>query len=201
MEANETIKQGNYLLEIFTDESPESPREWDNMGTMICFHRRYNLGDKNDIINSSDFNSWSEQREWIEKNIKPAVLLPLYLYDHGGITISTSPFSCPWDSGQIGWIFVSKDKVREEYQVKRITKDIIEKATKVLEGEVETYDQFLTGDVYGYRVSKVNVCDKGHEHKEELSSCWGFYGEEWAIKEGKQVMEYHIKKESKSVVS
>jgi hypothetical protein len=201
MEATETIKQGNYLLEIFQEESPESPREWDCMGTMICFHRRYNLGDKNDIINSSDFNSWSEQREWIEKNIKPAVLLPLYLYDHSGITISTSPFSCPWDSGQIGWIFVSKDKVREEYQVKRITKDIIEKATKVLEGEVETYDQYLTGEVYGYRVSKVSVCDKGCEHKELIDSCWGFYGEEWAIKEGKELMEYHIEKESKSVVS
>lgn len=201
MEAVETIKQGNYLLEIFQDESTDSPREWDNMGTMICFHRRYNLGDKNDIINSNDFNSWSEQREWIEKNLKTAVLLPLYLYDHSGITISTSPFSCPWDSGQIGWIFVTKDKVREEYQVKRITKDIIEKATKVLKGEVETYDQFLTGDVYGYRLSKVNVIDDCCVHKESVHSCWGFYGEEWAIKEGKELMEYHIENDSKSVVS
>jgi hypothetical protein len=33
-------------LELHHDESPESPREWDNMGTMAFFHQRYDLGDK-----------------------------------------------------------------------------------------------------------------------------------------------------------
>jgi hypothetical protein len=202
MEAINTIRKGNYELEIFQDEDLyDTPRNWDNLGTMICFHRRYNLGDKNEIINSDDFNSWSEQREWIEKNIKPAVLLPLYLYDHSGITISTSPFSCNWDSGQIGWIFVTKDRVREEYKVKRITKDIIEKVTKVLEGEVETYDQFLTGEVYGYRISKIEVCDKGCEHKKEVDSCWGYYGMESVEEEGNNKLEYYIEKEEKEVAS
>ncbi len=73
----ETIRKGNYELEILQDESPESPREWENLGTMICFHRRYNLGDKNDIIDFNDYTSWNEQLEWIEKNIKPCVILPL----------------------------------------------------------------------------------------------------------------------------
>jgi hypothetical protein len=195
MEVIKTIQNIDYKLEILQDESPESPREWDNMGTMICFHRRYNLGDKNDIINSDDFSSWGEQREWIEKNIKPCVILPLYLYDHSGITMNTTGFSCGWDSGQVGWIFVTKEQVRKEYNVKRITKDIVEKVTKVLEGEVETYDQYLTGDVYGYRVSKIEVCDKGHEHDEELDSCWGYYGMESVEEEGKRVLEYYIEKE------
>ena len=160
MEPINTIRQGNYVLEIFQEDSPESPREWDNLGTMICFHRRYNLGDEGNFFSPDNFNSWEEQREWIEKSIKPVVLLPLYLYDHSGITISTSPFSCQWDSGQVGWIFVTKEQVRKEYGVKRITKDIVEKVTNVLEGEVKTYDQYLTGDVYGYRLSKIEVCDK-----------------------------------------
>ena len=194
MEAINTIRKGNYELEILQDESHESPREWDNLGTMICFHRRYNLGDKNDIINSDDFNSWNEQREWIEKNIKPAVLLPLYLYDHSGITMNTTGFSCGWDSGQVGWIFVTKEQVRKEYGVKRITKDIVDKVTKVLEGEVKTYDQYLTGDVYGYRISQIDVCDKGCEHKDEIDSCWGFYGEESAQEEGERTLEYYLNK-------
>ena len=29
------------------------------------------------------------------------VILPLYLYDHSGITMNTCGFSCPWDSGQV----------------------------------------------------------------------------------------------------
>ena len=35
------------------------------------------------------------------------VILPLYLYDHSGITMNTCGFSCPWDSGQVGWIYAS----------------------------------------------------------------------------------------------
>lgn len=197
----ETIRKGNYELEILQDESPESPREWENLGTMICFHRRYNLGDKNDIIDFNDYTSWNEQLEWIEKNIKPCVILPLYLYDHSGITMSTSSFSCGWDSGQVGWIFVTKEQVRKEYNVKRITQDIVEKVTKVLEGEVETYDQYISGEVYGYRISKVEVCDKGCEHKEEVDSCWGYYGMESVEEEGNRVLEYYIGKEEKEVVS
>ncbi len=194
MEAIKTTRKENYILEIFPDEPHESPRDWDNLGTMICFHRRYNLGDKNDIINSDDFSSWNEQMEWIEKNIKPCVILPLYLYDHSGITMSTSSFSCGWDSGQVGWIFVTKEQVRKEYNVKRISKDLIEKVTNILEDEVETYDQYISGEVYGYRISQIEVCDKGCEHKDEIDSCWGFYGMESVEEEGERTLEYYLNK-------
>jgi hypothetical protein len=106
-----------------------------------------------------------------------AVILPLYLYDHSGITMNTTGFSCGWDSGQVGFIYVSRETLRKEYSVKRISNKIVEKATKLLIGEVETYDQFLKGDVYGFKVFKVETCDKGCEHEEEIGSCWGFYGD------------------------
>lgn len=182
----ETIRKGNYELEILQEEYPESPREWDNLGTMICFHRRYNLGDKH--------NFSVEEAEEMMKGKDICVSLPLYLYDHGGITMNTGSFSCKWDSGQVGWIFVTKEQVRKEYNVKKISKDLIEKVTRVLEGEVETYDQFLTGDVYGYRVSKVEVCDKGCEHKEQVDSCWGYYGMESVEEEGNSMLEYYLNK-------
>ncbi len=182
----ETIRKGNYELEILQDESPESPRDWDNLGTMVCFHRRYNLGDKH--------NFSVEEAEEMMKGKDICVSLPLYLYDHSGITMSTGSFSCKWDSGQIGWIFVTKEQVRKEYNVKKISKDLIEKVTRVLEGEVETYDQYLTGDVYGYRISKVEVCDKGCEHKDEIDSCWGYYGMESVEEEGNSMLEYYLNK-------
>ena len=50
-----------YQLEIILDDSPESPRTWDNIGRMICFHKRENLGDDHEY-NHSDFNSWEELR-------------------------------------------------------------------------------------------------------------------------------------------
>ena len=92
------------------------------------------------------------------------------MYDHGGITISTSPFSCPWDSGKIGVIFVSRKKVREEYSWKVITNKRKNQIIQYLKSEITTYDQYIRGDVYGYRV----IDSDG----EELDSCWGFFGED-----------------------
>ena len=42
------------------------------------------------------------------------VILPLYLYDHSGITMNTCGFSCPWDSGQVGWIYADKAMIDKE---------------------------------------------------------------------------------------
>lgn len=193
MEAIETTRKGDYILEIFYDDSYDSPRTWDNLGKMVCFHRRYNLGDKHDY-NKDDYSSWAELKETLIESYNAKVILPLYLYDHSGITMNTTGFSCGWDSGQVGWIFASEDCIKKEYNVDVITDDILEKVTKVLEGEVETYDQYLTGDVYGYRVSKIEVCDKGCEHEEELDSCWGFYGMESVIEEGEKTLEYYLEK-------
>jgi hypothetical protein len=186
MEHTHEEKIGNYLIRIFHDESPESPREWDNLGTMVCFHRRYDLGDKHGYC-SGNYDGWEEMEEAIIENENVHTILPLYLYDHSGITISTSPFSCNWDSGQIGFIYVSKDKVQKE----GIDESKVE---EYLKGEVQTYDQYLTGDVYGYKVYKVTTCNHGHEHEEDLDSCWGFYGEEECISEAKGIVEYYVEK-------
>ena len=69
---------GDYRIRTFYDESPESPRNWDNLGTMVCFHRNYDLGDKHDY-NSNDYNGWNEMEKDIIKKEKVGVILPLYL--------------------------------------------------------------------------------------------------------------------------
>ena len=147
-----------YRLFIRQDENAESPREWDNLGTMYCKHGRYNLGD--------------EDAQPVKLEPKDYIWLPLYLYDHSGITMSTTPFSCPWDSGQVGYIYVSKAKVREEYSCRRISESIRKRVLSVLRAEVKTYDQYLTGDVYGYILYRDE--EDGAEIQED--TCWGFYG-------------------------
>lgn len=154
-------------LKLVHDSSPDSPRNWDNLGTMICFHRRYDLGDKHSY-SSDDYSSWEEMKKAIIKEENPAVILPLYMYDHSGISISTSPFSCRWDSGQIGFILVSKKKALEEFGGKIVTAKLKERIEKILEGEVETYTQYVEGDVYGFQIVD--------EDDDIIDSCYGFYG-------------------------
>jgi hypothetical protein len=182
MEAIKTLKTKNKVLKIYQEEQPESPREWDNMGTMLCTHKRYNLGDEkeNKEFDFDQYNNWDEVKEAIMKENNVAVILPLFLYDHSGITMKTTPFGDRWDSGQVGFVYVTKEKLKEEYSVKRITKKLLQKATEILINEVKTYDQYLVGDIYSFTVSALSKCNEGHEHENVIDSCGGFYGSDFA---------------------
>lgn len=161
----ETIAINGMTGKIFMDEDPVNPREWDNLATMVCFHRRYDLGDRH-AYRHEDYSGWEAFEASLRKEDPSAIIVPLYLYDHSGITISTRPFSCPWDSGQVGFAVVPGKKIREEYGVKRISQKVRARAEAVVNGEVETYDSYLRGDVYGYTLEKDG----------EEDSCWGFFG-------------------------
>ena len=151
-------------------EGAESPREWTNLGTMACWHRRYNLG---------DVQPRETPDEWLKENApEGSVVLPLYLYDHSGITMSTTPFSCPWDSGQVGFIVGNKDpKVLENYGLTGADDEMIRQR---LVAEVKVYDQYMQNDVYAYVLEQHKKCGTcGHEEWEVLDSCCGFYGTDW----------------------
>jgi hypothetical protein len=160
-------------LRVVQDSCYDSPRYWDNLGTMICFHKRYDLGDKHNY-SVDDYNSWEElSKAIIKEEGKGAIILPLYLYDHSGISISTGAFSCRWDSGQVGFIIADRKKVLQEFGGKILTKKLKDQVTKILENEVQTYSQYLEGDVYGFIIED--------EEGEQLDSCFGFYGNDFAI--------------------
>ena len=156
-----------YTIKIIADDVSESPREWDNLGTMVCLHGRYKLGDRH------DFTPESIQHFAARPDV---VALPLYLYDHSGISISTQSFigraqHAEWDSGQVGFIFVTHAELREAWGKPRTSNLDRLTALDVLKGEVETYDQFLRGEIYGYQVEDPDG--------EEVESCWGFYGTDY----------------------
>lgn len=165
----EIIKYKSCNIIINIDEDAENPRRWDNIGTMICFHNRYNLGDKKHGFDSNNYSSWKELEADIYKNNDICVCLPLYLYDHSGITISTKAFSCNFDSGQIGFIYISKQKVRYEYNAKRISHELKERVKQYLINEVKTYDDYISGNVFCYDIEII-------ETGEEIDNCCGYYG-------------------------
>jgi hypothetical protein len=182
-------------IKIIQDQFAESPRKWDNLGIIACWHRRYNLGNKDGpeklleaVKNHKRYSeSWedpnSDNYKWIDTPsglIDAAeslgiIMLPLYLYDHSGLTMNTTGFSCPWDSGQVGVIFVTREKVRKEFLVERISSKLLGIVKERLKSEVEVYDQYLKGDVYGYDISEV---DEDGEEIRHIDSCWGFYGDD-----------------------
>ena len=170
-------------IKIIQDGWAENPREWGNLGTMVCWHGKYDLGDNHKFEDSIDFfksllndvldknlkeniimllkkgelknlkleynpssrdwvlksysdcvGKWfiedtfaapiSHESDWLFSSIVELLeptdimnlikgyytILPLYLYDHSGLSMNTSGFSCPWDSGQVGWIYCNNEK-------------------------------------------------------------------------------------------
>jgi hypothetical protein len=145
-------------ISIYYDPDPPNPVEdYDcDYGVMRCAHRKYNLG--------------HEQGTDAEGIPEDAIVLPLFLYDHSGLAISTTPFPCRWDSGQLGVIYCTMERIREIQMIPEgepIPQEILDKVPEWLKQEVELYNKFLSGQAYGFVLRD----DEG----EEEDSCWGFY--------------------------
>lgn len=176
----------------------DSPREWDNLGTMICWHRRYCLGDNHNydepyrlmehLAYMSDEdeaekleNKWNNyeisEGKYVEELQKIAekefMILPLYLYDHGILRMSVGDFGDKWDSGQVGFIYVSYKTIEEECGLNR--EQAIKRAEEVLKSEVKVYDNYLVGDVYEAIIEEY---DFEGNYIGEYDRCGGFYGDD-----------------------
>lgn len=198
MEYTHTEKIGGLTLNVMYDADPLNPREqYDHVATMVCAHRNYTLGDVQvkdadeafayladavqivdedgcEVEWNGEFWEWQdENEEWHQAkgSVSGIVSLPLYLYDHSGISMSCSEFSDKWDSGQVGFIYVTDEKVSEEWGGDR------DAAIRYLKGEVEEYDAYLTGQVFLYEILDLDG--------ECVDSCSGFYGEDHCVEAGR----------------
>jgi len=168
----ETYK--GFTIEIHVDEFPCDPRkEYDHAGNLIFFHSRYNLGEQN------LFDSPQECIDILTRT--KAYFLPVYLNDHSGLRISAAPFSCHWDSGQIGFIYISREDAHKKFGPRPKSKTM-----KLLQAEIIEYDCYISGQVYGYIVKDSSGNDQ--------DSCWGFYGEiDYVISQAREFIDYQVK--------
>ena len=196
--------KGPYALMVQPDDILISPREVDeHFGTMVCFHRRYALGDKHNYVDKDDFlremyldtvgydeaglkryermvnivssrfrnGPKSEERAVDDAMLKVIsekyIVMPLYLLDHSGLAMKTTSFNDPWDSGQVGWIYVSKADALKEFGADKMTGAVRQRAEDLMRSEVAVYDCYLRGECYGFELYK---------NGELTDSCWGFMG-------------------------
>lgn len=259
-----------YTLFVVTDVEPINPRnDYERFGKMICFHRRYALGDEHayneprEFLQNLLYDAYSSKcasqygkpiydyiknghakgarleynrssREWellendwwgsgknwsstssysaslkgkdipnwflddalsalkmnelmeLVRGMEDLVILPLYLYDHSGLTMNATGFSCPWDSGQVGWIYADRDRMQKEYGL--VTSEILQQTKDLLLSEVKEYNDYLTGQCYGFRLFK---------GAEEVDSCWGFIGE---MSDVQNAIKEHLPKECSDIM-
>lgn len=168
----ETFEHNGYTVKLIADEDAQSPEEYGDDGIFVVTTRnRYFevLHDKQDAracMEDKDLR----QRYWI---------FPVQAYIHSGVALSLGTqgqFSDPWDSGHIGFVFCAKSEWR--YRTRETRRCV--SARKAAETHIEVWNQYLSGDVWGYVIET--------PEGEDVDSCWGFYGLDYARQEAKDAV-------------
>lgn len=186
-----------FTIKIRWDEDPQgcNPRDNDNLGVLSWWHRRYDFKEDENgrelwrtIDPEGESGDYGEPVHEDNMRCSGLFYLPVYMYDHSGITVNTGGFNCPWDSGQLGWIWCTKEAARLEWPN---TKDeqLVALAEDRLRAEIKSWDLYLTGQVYGYEVYGLDG--------ELVDSCWGFLGD-WeteALVQAREYVDWYYKQE------
>ena len=163
-ELYEEKEHRGYTCKVFYDSCAESPAyNRDMFGTMFNQGRYYFENRKiEEILEPDEDGGYFVNPDYIYVRV--------YIYDHSGITIwsSREPEKTGWDSGLLGFYAVEKTKAEKEFG-DLSDPDNMEKVLKLLEAEVEEWDTYCRGDIYGFEVFDEDDC--------LIDSCWGFYGD------------------------
>jgi hypothetical protein len=161
------LQIGNETLTIEHDDYCTSPRKDYRLSTFyFSNHNNEAKGFRFEESYDSITHFLEEGPKEIQKHSDEiAVILPVYKYEHSGVVFATTPFSCPWDSGLIGFAVVTKKEARESFQCKNITKKIVTIIKSLVEGELETFSNWANSNCYGFRLEVDG---------EETESCGGF---------------------------
>jgi hypothetical protein len=114
---------------------------WDKVKIYHC--SSLNFGDRGVSLRDDSHDEESLEKEYPDREV-----FPLYMLSHPGTQLGLCPFSCPWDSGQIGFL-VAPDR-------------------RTAEGAVELLNHWLLGECY-----MVVIRDSTGER---LEICGGFWG-------------------------
>lgn len=149
------------LGKVVQDEDGGEPPDGNNDYCKIAIlHRRYKNPCKGLLDTPDEVAAFAKQNPgWHE--------FPLYLYDHSGTVYRVSqggnPFTCPWDSGRVGSLFVNK-KEAGGYRKKGAAALRFQSAQSI----IQEYTDWANGNIWGYVIYS--------DDDDHLDSCWGFIG-------------------------
>ena len=225
----EDIYYKGYKIRIREDEDADSPDDWGDDSLFLVYdHRQFSV--KREGFNVESIYRWMYAKEVVEfgddvdgnyqeevdgySELNNYFIFKVEAYIHSGVSLSlfTGTKQCRWDSSVSGYILASKSEFELE-----------ETARNAAEGLIETWNQYLSGEVYGYIIEKPNTTYLISKEKfdrlkfendlatleqefdiedewEEVNSCWGFYGQDAAIDEAKSVID-SLTKNEKEILS
>ena len=185
---DEIINYKGYNIEIKQDKIAESPDDWgDDVLFLVGWDSRNFWIEREEFtkeifgayIDPDNYEDYIDEMKTIKKEYH---IFGLDAYIHSGISLSlhNEGYCCRWDTSNfIGAVFVKKTEVKTK-----------PKAEKIARGLIETWNDYLSGNIYGYNIE----LDDGND------SCCGYYGnpdKSGLLDEAKSIINYHIKQKNK----
>lgn len=171
----------NHKINVYQDVDAESPDSWsDEVQFLIYDHRQF-------FVQRKEFDTREvfESLQTGKRLYKGYHVYPVYAYIHSGVSLSLSnntyPFSDKWDVSFAGFVLIRR--ATGSYT--------LDQAFKQAKGLIETWNQYLSGQIYGYAVEDLSG--------EETESCWGYYGEpetSGLLDDAKAVVDSMVKEEA-----
>lgn len=192
----DTREYKGYSVKVYPDEFDfaENPRDFSEpLGVMSLFHKQYDFPNEANL-NTDDFTGWQEMADYLYKEKDAILLADIYMYEHSQIHIKIGDFygqlpqgHARFDSGQIGFIYTTREKILETYQKKKLTDKLREKARHELEIEVQYFNDYASGHIYHIAIE--------NEKGEQVDAWTGIYETDLAnhIDEAKGIIDNNIK--------
>ena len=163
----ETFEKNGYKVTIEQDEDATSPSENQDEHAFIATTRnRYFEVDGPNGETASTIGENLE--EWEKTHHVYKLNAMIHSGVHLSITSDLKQYYMGFDSGQIGFLLVTRDESEIPYP------------QKYAEGMVEEWNQYLSGDVWGFTIE-----DGEGNH---IDSCFGFYGFDYAKSEAESAV-------------
>lgn len=183
---HEEVYRG-FTIEVYPDDMDDSPNNWGEDGLfLVALHRDFNVEREGfpkelcqSICRGGKYEDGSKDHSAIE-TMKKYHCFNLEAYIHSGVRLALENKGHfpdrQWDVSVLGIVFVSKEEARTRGR-----------AQKRALGLIKTWNDYLSGNVYGYSV-------------EGVFSCWGYYGDfetSGLLESAKREIDAHIDSETK----
>jgi hypothetical protein len=180
----ERYERNGFTVTISYDPECPSPRDDDCPGArLVLFHSQYTF--PNDAgLDTDDYEGWADMAAHLRSDHGALFVMAVYMIDHSGLAFRVAdldagnPFADPWDSGQLGFSYVTakiwKDTQGTDWDG---SDEQLAMARKLIANDVEQYGMYVNGECYSYTIT-----DK-HGDQVDDGCNNGIIGFEWVTEE------------------
>lgn len=157
--------EARYIVQDSDAASPDGDK--DDGSLLVHYHQDMTVS-RDDIITEDDLQEWYDEKKIQQEKLY--WIFEVSAYIHSGVTLYLGYRQpCQWDTSHVGAVLVAKTEARTR-----------KKAEVLASGLIETWNQYLSGDVYGVVIERY---DMNKVSRDNVDSCWGYYGRKYALEE------------------